>query len=61
VGPDRPEYEPRGCPCGAAFSGPFGQDSGRGHLPLVSVESFHALRRRRTADSTADPAEAKET
>jgi nitrate reductase beta subunit len=35
--------------------GPFGQDSGRRHLPLVSVETFHALRRRRTTD------EAKET
>ncbi|MFF4437371.1 hypothetical protein [Streptomyces sp. NPDC001621] len=132
VGPDRPEYEPRGCPRGAAFSwytysptrvrhpyvrgvllemyreakgrlrdpvvawadildeepdtsaavgdarrleesalpegcsleyeggpgmggdGPFGQDSGRRNLPLVSVENFRPLRRRQTSDDTEE-------
>ncbi|OLZ66377.1 hypothetical protein AV521_28120 [Streptomyces sp. IMTB 2501] len=37
--------------------GPFGQDSGRRSLPLVSVENFHSLRRRQTSN---DPADAKE-
>ncbi|MGC9539339.1 nitrate reductase subunit beta [Streptomyces sp. UG1] len=40
---------------GMGGSGPFGQDSGRKLLPLVSVENFHVLRRRQTAD-TSDPA-----
>jgi nitrate reductase beta subunit len=31
-------------------AGPFGEDSGRRRLPLVSLESFHVLRRRQTAD-----------
>ncbi|MFI1093598.1 nitrate reductase subunit beta [Streptomyces sp. NPDC020917] len=35
---------------GVAEGGPFGADSGRRSLPLVTVESFHALRRRQTAD-----------
>ncbi len=34
--------------------GPFGQDSGRRRLPLVPVENFHVLRRRRTADDERD-------
>ena len=37
--------------------GPFGQDSGRKLLPVVSVENFHGLRGRRTSD---DPADAEE-
>ncbi|MDX6364030.1 MAG: nitrate reductase / nitrite oxidoreductase, beta subunit, partial [Streptomyces sp.] len=35
---------------GMGGDGPFGQDSGRKQLPLVSVENFHALRKRQTAD-----------
>ncbi|WP_369250287.1 nitrate reductase subunit beta [Streptomyces sp. R41] len=35
---------------GMGGDGPFGQDSGRIQLPLVSVENFHALRDRQTAD-----------
>jgi nitrate reductase beta subunit len=31
-------------------AGPFGEDSGRRRLPLVSVENFHILRRRQTTD-----------
>ncbi|MFE4965541.1 nitrate reductase subunit beta [Streptomyces sp. NPDC056660] len=42
---------------GMGGDGPFGQDSGRKLLPLVSVENFHLLRRRQTADT---PDEAKE-
>jgi nitrate reductase beta subunit len=42
---------------GMGGDGPFGQDSGRRRLPLVSVENFHALRRRQTAET---PDEAKE-
>ena len=34
--------------------GPFGQDSGRRQLPLVSVENFHALRRRQTTDDAKE-------
>jgi nitrate reductase beta subunit len=30
--------------------GPFGEDSGRRRLPLVTLENFHALRRRQTSD-----------
>ncbi|MGY6021426.1 hypothetical protein [Streptomyces spinosirectus] len=52
---------------GMGGDGPFGQDSGRRRLPLASVENFHLLRRRQTADGTAaatddlvGPAEAKE-
>ncbi|MCT9083184.1 nitrate reductase subunit beta [Streptomyces fulvoviolaceus] len=41
---------------GMGGDGPFGQDSGRRQLPLVSVENFHALRKRQTA-RTADDAE----
>jgi nitrate reductase beta subunit len=40
--------------------GPFGQGSGSKLLPLlplVSVENFHALRRRQTADHRDDPKE----
>ncbi|MEE1824924.1 nitrate reductase subunit beta [Streptomyces sp. BE20] len=32
--------------------GPVGADSGRRTLPMVTIESFHALRRRQTADRT---------
>jgi nitrate reductase beta subunit len=36
---------------GMGGGGPFGRDSGgRIHLPLVSVENFHALRHRQTTD-----------
>ncbi|MCK1823287.1 nitrate reductase subunit beta [Streptomyces sp. XM83C] len=42
---------------GAGGDGPFGADSGRRRLPLVSVENFHLLRRRQTEDD-ADPKEA---
>ncbi|MFG2648680.1 nitrate reductase subunit beta [Streptomyces sp. NPDC048436] len=35
---------------GAGGDGPFGQDSGRKQLPLVTVENFHTLRERQTAD-----------
>jgi nitrate reductase beta subunit len=34
--------------------GPLGQDSGRKHLPLVSVENFHVLRERQTADKESE-------
>lgn len=34
--------------------GPFGQDSGRRRLPLVSVETFHPLRGRQTSDHADD-------
>lgn len=34
--------------------GPFGADSGRRQLPLVTLENFHALRRRQTADRIGD-------
>jgi nitrate reductase beta subunit len=34
--------------------GPFGQDSGRRRLPLVTVENFHRLRRRQTSDDGKD-------
>jgi nitrate reductase beta subunit len=34
--------------------GPFGEDSGRRQLPLVSLESFHALRRRQTSDDEGE-------
>ncbi|MFE9022528.1 nitrate reductase subunit beta [Streptomyces sp. NPDC007808] len=52
---------PQGCSLdhdggpGMGGDGSFGQDSGRKLLPLMPVENFHALRRRRTADET-DPA-----
>lgn len=35
---------------GMGADGPFGQDSGRTRLPLVSIENFHALRERQTSD-----------
>jgi nitrate reductase beta subunit len=31
-------------------AGPFGDDSGKKALPLISLENFHAMRRRQTAD-----------
>jgi nitrate reductase alpha subunit len=39
---------------GDGRDGPFGQDSGRRRLPLVSVEIFHALRRRQTSDDSRE-------
>lgn len=42
---------------GMGGDGPFGQDSGRKLLPVVSVENFHGLRKRQTSD---DPADAEE-
>ncbi|MER6273337.1 nitrate reductase subunit beta [Streptomyces sp900105755] len=42
---------------GMGGDGPFGQDSGRKLLPVVSVQNFHGLRRRQTAGT---PDEAKE-
>ncbi|WP_246201685.1 nitrate reductase subunit beta [Streptomyces alboniger] len=35
---------------GMGGDGPFGQDSGRKQLPLVTIENFHALRDRQSAD-----------
>lgn len=35
---------------GPATDGPFGQDSGRKHLPLVTLENFHLRSRRQNAD-----------
>ncbi|MFE0463422.1 nitrate reductase subunit beta [Kitasatospora sp. NPDC058965] len=34
--------------------GPFGENSGRRSLPMVTLESFHALRKRQTADREED-------
>ncbi|MFD4604033.1 nitrate reductase subunit beta [Streptomyces sp. NPDC058464] len=42
---------------GMGGDGPFGRDAGRKLLPVVSVQNFHGLRRRQTADT---PDEAKE-
>ncbi|MEU6197759.1 4Fe-4S dicluster domain-containing protein [Streptomyces sp. NPDC047061] len=42
---------------GMGGDGPFGQDPGRRLLPVVSVQNFHGLRGRQTADT---PDEAKE-
>ncbi|MFM9372307.1 nitrate reductase subunit beta [Streptomyces sp. Da 82-17] len=41
---------------GMGGDGPFGQDSGPGHerLPLVTIENFHAARRRQTSDEEPD-------
>ncbi|MCF2533773.1 nitrate reductase subunit beta [Yinghuangia soli] len=39
---------------GMGGDGPFGADSGRKSLPLVSVESFHIMRRRQTSDDPGD-------
>ncbi len=39
---------------GMGGDGPFGGDSGRKMLPLVSVENFHALRRRQTTDDAKE-------
>jgi nitrate reductase / nitrite oxidoreductase, beta subunit len=35
---------------GMGGDGPFGEDSGRRKLPMVTIESFHAMRKRQTAD-----------
>lgn len=45
---------------GAGGDGPFGQDSGRKQLPLVTIENFHTLRERQTADEQP-PATEKDT
>ncbi|MFI0943547.1 nitrate reductase subunit beta [Streptomyces sp. NPDC021020] len=37
----------------APGKGPFGEDSGRRRLPMVSLETFHVLRRRQTGDDEA--------
>ncbi|WP_168723988.1 nitrate reductase subunit beta [Streptomyces sp. A1499] len=43
---------------GMGGDGPFGQDSGgRKRLPLVTVENFHVLRKRQTADEQPSAAE----
>ncbi|WP_240660065.1 nitrate reductase subunit beta [Streptomyces sp. WAC 01529] len=42
---------------GMGGDGPFGQDSGRKQLPLVTIENFHALRDRQTADREPSAAE----
>lgn len=47
--PDECSLDHAGGP-GTGGDRPFGQDSGRKLLPIVSVESFHALRDRQTAD-----------
>ncbi len=47
--PDTCSLDTDGGP-GMGGDGPFGQDSGRRRLPLVSVENFHILRRRQTTD-----------
>ncbi len=43
-------------PPGVGTDGPVGADSGRRSLPLVSIENFHALRRRQTADTPGETA-----
>ncbi|MEU3044212.1 hypothetical protein ABZ700_25330 [Streptomyces diastaticus] len=47
--PDSCSLDQAGGP-GMGGEGAFGQDSGRTELPLVSLETFHALRARQTAD-----------
>ncbi|CAG7647820.1 nitrate reductase subunit beta [Actinacidiphila bryophytorum] len=39
---------------GMGGAGPFGEDSGHRRLPLVALETFHALRRRQTRDEEPD-------
>ncbi|MBL1083848.1 nitrate reductase subunit beta [Streptomyces actinomycinicus] len=39
---------------GMGGDGPFGRDSGRRNLPLVSLENFHLLRRRQTSDDAKE-------
>ncbi|MEU3524642.1 nitrate reductase subunit beta [Streptomyces sp. NPDC038707] len=39
---------------GMGGDGPFGRDSGRRRLPLVTVENFHLLRRRQTSDDAKE-------
>jgi nitrate reductase beta subunit len=39
---------------GMGGDGPFGGDSGRRRLPLVTVENFHLLRRRQTSDDAKE-------
>jgi nitrate reductase beta subunit len=51
--PDGCSLDHEGGP-GMGGDGPFGQDSGRRRLPLVSVENFHLLRRRQTSDDGKD-------
>ncbi|MEW2389043.1 nitrate reductase subunit beta [Streptomyces venezuelae] len=47
--PDSCSLDYEGGP-GMGDDGPFGQDSGRRQLPLVTIENFHTLRDRQTAD-----------
>ncbi|MGY4964607.1 hypothetical protein [Streptomyces sp. 900105245] len=51
--PEGCSLEYKGGP-GVGGDGPFGQDSGRKNLPLVSVENFRPLRRRQTSDDTEE-------
>ncbi|MEV3951273.1 nitrate reductase subunit beta [Streptomyces halstedii] len=44
---------------GPATDGPFGQDSGRKHLPLVTLENFHLRSRRQNADKQPSVADVK--
>ncbi|MDI3385334.1 nitrate reductase subunit beta [Streptomyces sp. B-S-A8] len=39
---------------GMGGDGPFGQDSGGKQLPLVTIENFHAARKRQTSDEEPD-------
>jgi nitrate reductase / nitrite oxidoreductase, beta subunit len=51
--PDECSLDHQGGP-GMDGEGPFGQDSGRKQLPLVTVENFHLLRRRQTTDDAKE-------
>ncbi|WP_199546137.1 nitrate reductase subunit beta [Streptomyces sp. N35] len=57
--PDTCSLDHEGGP-GMGGDGPFGQDSGSGkkQLPLVSIENFHAARKRQTSDE--EPADVRE-
>ncbi|CAM5400252.1 nitrate reductase (quinone) OS=Streptomyces tendae OX=1932 GN=GUR47_16040 PE=3 SV=1 [Streptomyces tendae] len=52
VGPDRPEYEPRGCPRGAAFSW-YTYSPTRVRNPYVRAVSWWKCTGRRSAGSAA--------
>ncbi|MEU8952850.1 nitrate reductase subunit beta [Streptomyces sp. NPDC048518] len=54
--PDSCSLDYEGGP-GMGDDGPFGQDSGRRQLPLVTIENFHTLRARQTADEQPSAAE----
>ncbi|OKJ81344.1 hypothetical protein AMK31_23320 [Streptomyces sp. TSRI0107] len=51
--PDECSLDHAGGP-GMGGDGPFGRDSGRKLLPLVTVENFHLLRRRQTSDDAKE-------